>query len=356
MVEKKREFEVEIDLKEIFFFIWRRAWIVVLATIIGFTAGYTISRFFITPKYVADSKVFIINKSQEDLSASYSDIQMSTLLTNDYREVVKSRPVLDEVIRNLGLPYSTSELSHIVSVNIPTGTRILHIVVEHSDPIAAMNIANELQSATAIGILNVMTDVEVNEMEKAILPTSPSSPNILQNSILFAAIGAFIVIGIMTLIFVSDDTIKTSEDVEKYLAINVLGIIPDNQAEEKAQDRLKKKTDREKRKIQKLEWNKNAPSPSSFKIDSDAVSEDTAFSNTDASFEAFADAKSTTNDIDSDKNIDINANIATTNNANTDTTDTDDRVDADSGTDDDSHNDTDMNKKNKDLQEGEVND
>lgn len=241
MDDTKKKFEVEIDLKEIFFFIWRRIWIVILAAIIGFTTGYLTSRMLITPKYVADSRVFIINKSQEDLGTSYSDIQMSTLLTNDYREVVKSRPVLDEVIQNLGLTYSASELSGMISVNIPAGTRILHIIVEHSDPKAAMEIANELQSAAAVGIANVMKDVEVNELEKAILPTSPSSPKILQNSVLFAAIGVFLVIGIMTFIFVSDDRIKTSEDVEKYLSINVLGTIPDIQTEEKKQDHPKKK-------------------------------------------------------------------------------------------------------------------
>ena len=255
MVEKKKEFEIEIDLKEIFFFIWRKAWIVVLAAILGFTAGYLMSRILITPKYIADSRVFIINKSQEDLSASYSDIQMSTLLTNDYREVVKSRPVLDVVIQNLGLPYSASELSSMISVNIPTGTRILHIIVEHSDPATAMEVANELQSAAAIGIANVMTDVEVNELEKAILPTSPSSPNVLQNSILFAAVGAFLVIGIMTLIFVSDDTIKTPEDVEKYLTINVLGTIPDSQPDEKKQVRLKKKEQKKNLILHKEEKN-----------------------------------------------------------------------------------------------------
>ena len=100
-----------------------------------------------------------------------------------------------------------------------------------------------------------MTDVEVNELEKAILPTSPSRPNVLQNSILFAAAGAFLVIGIMTLIFVSDDTIKTPEDVEKYLAINVLGTIPDSQPDEKKQDRLKKKEQKKNLNLHKEEKN-----------------------------------------------------------------------------------------------------
>ena len=66
----------------------------------------------------------------------------------------------------------------------------------------------------------------VNTIEEANLPSSPSSPNVTRNIAIGAMLGILIAAGIIVLIYILDDTIKTPDDVEHYLGLNVLTSIP----------------------------------------------------------------------------------------------------------------------------------
>ena len=58
------------------------------------------------------------------------------------------------------------------------------------------------------------------------LATEPVSPNIKKNTMLAAAVGFVLVIGIIVLQVLLDNKINTEEDVTKYLDMTVLGVIP----------------------------------------------------------------------------------------------------------------------------------
>ena len=58
------------------------------------------------------------------------------------------------------------------------------------------------------------------------LATEPVSPNIMKNTMLAAAVGFVLVIGIIVLQVLLDNKINTEEDVTKYLDMTVLGVIP----------------------------------------------------------------------------------------------------------------------------------
>ena len=66
----------------------------------------------------------------------------------------------------------------------------------------------------------------MNTVEEGNLPSSPSSPNTMKNMAAGGLLGLLIAAGIIVLVFVLDDTIKTPDDVEHYLGLNVLTSIP----------------------------------------------------------------------------------------------------------------------------------
>ena len=155
--------------------------------------------------------------------------------------LVKSNPVLDKVIADLNLKMSTSELAGKISVSTPTDTRILTIAVNDKDPMMAKKIADAVREASKAQIQSVMGIETVNTVEDAKLPESPISPNTKMNILIGFALGFIIAVAVIIIRFILDDTIKAQEDVEKYLGLSVLGLIPELETTDNKKKKKKKK-------------------------------------------------------------------------------------------------------------------
>lgn len=218
--------EIEIDLREVFLLIFSKLWLIILVGVLTAAIGFGISAFLIPPSYESTSKIYILNKQDEN-TVTYSDVQLGTQLTKDYAELIQSRLVLEKVIEELQLAdMDYEDMLSKVKVTTPADTRILSITVSDYDPVLAMEIANCIREEAAIHIKNVMDIEAVNVVETANLPMEKASPSIAKWTVIGGCIGAFLVIAVIMLIYFLDDTIKTSDDVEKYLGLSTLALIP----------------------------------------------------------------------------------------------------------------------------------
>lgn len=217
--------EIEIDLVELFGALLRHIWLILAAGIFGALVCFVLSYFVIAPTYESTTKIYILNK-QNETSVTYSDVQLGTQLTKDYAELINSRFVLEEVIQSLGLALTYEDLLDKIEVDTPTDTRIVAIAVADHDPVLAMNIANAVREAASEHIQNVMDIEAVNVVETANMPTEKAGPKVLIWTIVGALIMVCVICGIVIVRFLVDDTIKTSDDVEKYLGLSTLALIP----------------------------------------------------------------------------------------------------------------------------------
>jgi len=216
--------EIEIDLLELVRVLWSRLWAIVLATALGLGIAAGVTILFIKPVYNSTSILYVLTKTTS--ITSLSDIQMGTSLTQDYMVVIKSRPVLEKVIDNLGLDMSYPELSDKVKVNNPTNTRFLEITVSTNDAYLSKKIVDELADVSAERMAEVMETQAPNIMDYGQVSNAPASPSLIKNAFIGAVIGFVIACGIIVVMYLLNDSIKTSEDIEKYLGINTLGLIP----------------------------------------------------------------------------------------------------------------------------------
>ena len=223
--------EIEIDLWEICLVLVHNLALIVSVGIMTALGTFLITQLFITPKYESTTKIYILNK-QENNAVTYSDIQLGTQLTKDYAELIQSRFVLEEVVQGMGLDLSYEEMKKKVSVTTPTDTRILAITVEDTDPVMAMQLANSIREAAAVHIMNVMDIQAINVSETANMPMKKASPSVMKNTFIGGVLGIFLMIAVILVRFLMDDTVKTPEDVEKYLQLSTLAVIPLNEGEE----------------------------------------------------------------------------------------------------------------------------
>lgn len=216
---------IEIDLKEIFYALWHRILIILLAGILGGVIAGAYTRYMMTPVYTSSSMLLVLTK--ETMLSSLADLQIGSQLTNDYSVMTTSRPVLEEVIDNLGLQMDYEELEKMITISNPADTRILEISVEHPSPQMAMQIVNELSEVASEFIGDNMEVVPPKIIEEGIVPTEKTSPSTMRNTLLGILAGLFISGGIVVLMTVRNDSIKNEDDVEKYLGLSTLASVPD---------------------------------------------------------------------------------------------------------------------------------
>lgn len=216
----------EVDLKELFYLLLHKLWLIILVAIFGAVLSAAYSEYLITPFYASTAKLYIINREYGEDVVTWSDVQTGAILAQDFRILVKSRPVMEEVIQKLNLDMSSEELTGLVSVDIPTDSRVMDITVFHWDYQMAKEIVDAVSEVSSQRLVDVMGMDRVTIVEEGDIPFYPSSPNVMQNTILGGFFGAVITSFIILLVYILNDSIKTAEDVEKYLGITTLGIIP----------------------------------------------------------------------------------------------------------------------------------
>lgn len=232
--------EIEIDLKEIFGLIVSKIWIILLA---GITAGLlfiVVTMLFITPQYESTTKMYVLSK-QDNNTLTNADMQTSLSLTKDYAEMITSRTVTEGVIAKLNLDMTEKELRQKITVSTGTDTRILGITVKDEDPYQASQIANAVRDIAASHIQSVMNIEAVNVVDTANIPNEKASPSLSKNGIIGGLLGVIIATAIILIVYLTNDTIKSQEDVEKYLQLSVLGTIPLMEMEKKSKKQKKGK-------------------------------------------------------------------------------------------------------------------
>lgn len=216
---------VEVDLLQIFRVIMTRIWVILLSGILTGIIALVITQTLITPMYTSSVKLYVISR-QSDQTTTLSDIQSSTQLVKDYKVLVTSLPVVDQVITDLGLNIDDNDLINKIECTIETDSRVLAITVTDADPVQAKHIADDLADVFSSRITQIMKIDSVNVIEYGSVAESPASPNVKKNVAIGLLIGILLSTSIIVIKFIVDDTIKTSDDVERYLGISTLSLIP----------------------------------------------------------------------------------------------------------------------------------
>ena len=136
------------------------------------------------------------------------------------------------------------DLYDVLKVDTPSDTRIVAITVRDEDPLMAMRIANCIREVASEHITNVMDIDAINIAETANVPTDKASPSVARWTVISGFIGAVVVAFFAILGYLLDDSIKSNDDVERYLGLSTLALIPltTDEMEEKKKKAKAKKT------------------------------------------------------------------------------------------------------------------
>jgi len=220
---------MELELKEYLKLLLKWMWLIIAVPLLASILSAYISIFILEPVYEANTTLYVIHKSNgSELSIAYNDLLIGQQLVKDYKEIVKSRRITTKVIEELELGYLTpSQLANKISVDSKNETRLIEIRVQDKDPRTAANIANKVAEVFKEEVVEIMKVENINIVDTAQVPVNPIKPRLLMNVAVAFVLGLLVAVGLAFVIEYFDDTIKSTEDVEQYLELTVLGTIPE---------------------------------------------------------------------------------------------------------------------------------
>lgn len=198
--------------------------IILVSMVMGMVLFGLYHQFMVKPVYQADGSIFITNTSSV---ISISDLQLGTALTEDYTKIIKSRAVLNEVIEEQGLNMNFRQLGNLITVTNPANSHIITVSVTCGDREMSRNIVNSVMEAGSRQIYKVFGSSEPSILDyaadEAIVDLTPARRGYLEKG---ALAGIALACALIFIRFFLDTTLKTEDDIQKYLHMPVLSVVP----------------------------------------------------------------------------------------------------------------------------------
>ncbi|HGJ9518975.1 TPA: capsular polysaccharide biosynthesis protein CpsC [Streptococcus pneumoniae] len=223
----KEQNTIEIDVFQLVKSLWKRKLMILIVALVTGAGAFAYSTFIVKPEYTSTTRIYVVNRNQGDKPGlTNQDLQAGTYLVKDYREIILSQDVFEEVVSDLKLDLTPKGLANKIKVTVPVDTRIVSISVNDRVPEEASRIANSLREVAAQKIISITRVSDVTTLEEARPAISPSSPNIKRNTLigfLAGVIGTSVIVLHLELL---DTRVKRPEDIENTLQMTLLGVVP----------------------------------------------------------------------------------------------------------------------------------
>ena len=219
--------EMEIDLLELFYVLKSKILAILGVGLLFGCIACAYAGFLVKPLYTSSSMMLVLTK--ETTLSSLADLQMGSQLTKDYSILITSRPVLTDVIDQLDLDMDYKQLKNMITVANQDDTRILQLSVEYSDAKQAKEIVDKLSEVASEYIGDKMEVTPPKIIEKGEVPTSRSNTGVAKMAVMGVLAGMILCAGVIVVRqqYYWTIRIKSEEDIEKYLGLSTLSVIPD---------------------------------------------------------------------------------------------------------------------------------
>lgn len=220
--------ENTIDLSRFFYVLSKRK---SMTIIIILTLGVTIisgiiSFFIMSPVYQSKTTV-IVGKANGTSNSNdqYNDVMMYQNLTKTYSSIATSNYIEGKAAQKIGKGMTAEKLNKLISATPETQTQIIDITAQGGNPEDALNEVTALSNCFVANAKNIYNDGKITIMDKGELPKVPIRPRKSINMAITFILGLIVSAGLAFILEYMDNTLRTEEDVRRYLDLPVLGAI-----------------------------------------------------------------------------------------------------------------------------------
>ncbi len=227
---RKNEDFFEVDMKRLWNAVWHRLWLVIIASFLCAVLFLAYTVFLITPQYKC-SAMFYVNNSSISIGGTVdvtnADIVASKSLVDTYIVILNSRSCLTDVVDYADLDYSTTTLRNMLAASAVNETEVFEVVITGPDPEENKRIADAIAYILPNKISDIVEGTSAKVVDYAVVSTSPASPSRAKNTILGFIVGFIVSVGLIVVLEIFDNTVRSEEDIIQLSSLPVLAAVPD---------------------------------------------------------------------------------------------------------------------------------
>ena len=219
--------EDKVDLSKILMIVKKGYATIIIFSLMGLILSSIITFKFTIPKYQVKTQL-IVHSSEDSKQTTAQEIQGNVQIINTYNDILVSPIVLNQVISQLHLNYTASELQKNIKLSTETNSQVITMSVIDNNKFVAKDIANYTVEVFKTEVSKIMNVNNVSVLAPAVVSedASPVSPNKKINLSLGLFLGGLIGFVLVFAKDLSDQTVKTAQDIEELTNLSVYGEIP----------------------------------------------------------------------------------------------------------------------------------
>lgn len=218
---------MEITLKE-FFTILRKGIVFIISISLVFAVcSFFVSNYFIQERYTTSVKLYVDIKTDSKSSNNYNNYNYAVSLVNSYKEMLETNKFYNMLEEDLDNEFTAKALSNAINFSPLNNTEIFEAVVVANSAEDAKKIADSVAENAPRFIFEFDQVNSLKIADEAILPTAPSSPNVIVNTGVAFVVGFILAVLIVFIRKVFDVKIRYDENLTTICGVPVLSAIPD---------------------------------------------------------------------------------------------------------------------------------
>lgn len=218
---------MEISVSDLISILLKKLWIIIICIVLFTVSTFLITHYVIDKEYTASVSMYVQpNTESVGQIASLNELNYAKEVVNTYIEILKTDIFMRSVSRASGLGYSAGELKEKVTMSIVNDTEIFKVEVTTIEPDHSYILADTIARLAPAKIIEIKNADAVRLVDPAVVPTEPSAPNVMLNTLIGFTLGLIAGVMIAIILEVMDKRVKNEDDLIKHYNLPILGMIP----------------------------------------------------------------------------------------------------------------------------------
>lgn len=218
----------KMTIRDILLLLRKRWYILVMITGLSTGLGFYWSFYKSVPIFSNTCTLLVNDRNQGRIQLSFNDILLYEKLMGTYKDIIRSKKILDAVAEQTEPPMSRSEIANALHVSTNASSQIISVSIEHPDYQMATYLVNLIAEEFSRQLPTIMNIDNVQILDRATADDHPYpiKPNKKRNMVISFIAGIIISVNWIFIRRFMDTRIRYEEDLLDILPYPMLGAIP----------------------------------------------------------------------------------------------------------------------------------